>query len=1063
MTGSHQVLPDEPRSSTARSSNDAALNAMFSTHASSPTTTLRDSAKATAAARATKDLWGPERELQSSHRSSNNRHNNERSTPFPLTSHRSYQERSHHERSGRERSMPAPLNKHRSYNERSIGGNRERSVGGNRNHHTFSHSERLVEKLVPRPWWWKIAPKKFRGKQAGIKILHEEAEEEPEIVRHSNTNSSRVGSSSSERERDSKWSGSGARGGMSRSFAIQEMKDKFEHFVKRAVIHPESPYRMGWDMVTAGLVVVLMWLIPFSLGFDEWETPEGFDSLSLFMDVWFLTDILINFRTGYVDHGATILQPKKIATNYLKSWFLIDAFASIPWERFVDDATTSKQNKNTRKSLKITKYFKIPKLLRIARLLRAFNKYARFYALTLVVLGMATTLHCAACMIAWTLDICSAPFLIDRNGDGALTWESNYSGRSVCENDAVFSLYSESLFVAFTIIVGMTPSGGTFGGSSKLISKGGVTITQAMKAWNFENSSIYILTSSIMIIGVAELALLVGHIGLLLRDRFLASAAYRSKLDRVKEELKYYKVPWGLQNRVLAYYDYLWVNQKQYDDKIMLLTDQGMSTDLRGKLALHMYKDVVQGVSLFSQIDDMFLSKVCMELQTRVFLPDDWIILKGDIGSELYIISRGVCQVYVIDPWEMDEIEAEQEQEIFLSNGQFFGEISLLMEVRRTTSVQARTICEVNVLVQEIFEEILRESPDFAAEMKTLIVDRKVQNFQTANKSNATEEDVEMISMAVSEAIESRQLTIGGANEGFGLTSTGTSFDGNDHDDDELHSMAAAAAAENERLQENEMRSTNQLAITDSSSSAFHEEIEANKLISPLADRIGIGSASRGSHQQGSSVTLSQSSDGIIFGNMGGHQFDPQMRDKLKKTLSAVSEDLTLHSGSAEVMSSPDTRRANERRAREAATLSSILDAGNVVRVSNGDQNNKDEERDEREPTMINLNDEESKMNALEEDDADEESDDIREENTDLFQSDISDKSNIIVKQNSSTPQVRRQGTRAEFLSSLNSPANNAVAEGFEKDETLSQQLGLLQERIDKIYAMLTTKLGRVR
>ena len=57
-----------------------------------------------------------------------------------------------------------------------------------------------------------------------------------------------------------------------------------------------------------------------------------------------------------------------------------------------------------------------------------------------------------------------------------------------------------------------------------------------------------------------------------------------------------------------------------------------MSSDLRGKLALHLYKDVVQGVSLFSRVDDTFLSKVCMELQTRVFLPADWIILKGDIA-----------------------------------------------------------------------------------------------------------------------------------------------------------------------------------------------------------------------------------------------------------------------------------------------------------------------------------------------------------------------------------------------------------------------------------------------
>ena len=52
---------------------------------------------------------------------------------------------------------------------------------------------------------------------------------------------------------------------------------------------------------------------------------------------------------------------------------------------------------------------------------------------------------------------------------------------------------------------------------------------------------------------------------------------------------------------VFAYYDYLWMNQKQYDDKILLMNDRGMSSDLRGKLALFLYKDVIQGVTLFER------------------------------------------------------------------------------------------------------------------------------------------------------------------------------------------------------------------------------------------------------------------------------------------------------------------------------------------------------------------------------------------------------------------------------------------------------------------------------
>tara|TARA_B110000305_G_scaffold233283_1_gene289501 strand:- start:511 stop:723 length:213 start_codon:yes stop_codon:yes gene_type:complete len=49
----------------------------------------------------------------------------------------------------------------------------------------------------------------------------------------------------------------------------------------------------------------------------------------------------------------------------------------------------------------------------------------------------------------------------------------------------------------------------------------------------------------------------------------------------------------------------------------MLMNDRGMSSDLRGKLALFLYKDVIQGVSLFERVDDTFLSKICMEVSER--------------------------------------------------------------------------------------------------------------------------------------------------------------------------------------------------------------------------------------------------------------------------------------------------------------------------------------------------------------------------------------------------------------------------------------------------------------
>lgn len=51
------------------------------------------------------------------------------------------------------------------------------------------------------------------------------------------------------------------------------------------------------------------------------------------VDIMFVCDILINFRTTYVNtNDEVVSNPKKIATHYLKGWFIIDLVAAIPFD-----------------------------------------------------------------------------------------------------------------------------------------------------------------------------------------------------------------------------------------------------------------------------------------------------------------------------------------------------------------------------------------------------------------------------------------------------------------------------------------------------------------------------------------------------------------------------------------------------------------------------------------------------------------------------------------------------------------------------------------------------------
>jgi hypothetical protein len=55
--------------------------------------------------------------------------------------------------------------------------------------------------------------------------------------------------------------------------------------------------------------------------------------LCLAVDVTFIVDILINFRTTFVNKNDEVVShPWRIAVHYLRGWFVIDLVAAIPFD-----------------------------------------------------------------------------------------------------------------------------------------------------------------------------------------------------------------------------------------------------------------------------------------------------------------------------------------------------------------------------------------------------------------------------------------------------------------------------------------------------------------------------------------------------------------------------------------------------------------------------------------------------------------------------------------------------------------------------------------------------------
>lgn len=59
------------------------------------------------------------------------------------------------------------------------------------------------------------------------------------------------------------------------------------------------------------------------------------------VDVTFVIDILINFRTTFVNgQDEVVSHPGRIAVHYLSGWFLIDLVAAVPFDLLLVNSDT---------------------------------------------------------------------------------------------------------------------------------------------------------------------------------------------------------------------------------------------------------------------------------------------------------------------------------------------------------------------------------------------------------------------------------------------------------------------------------------------------------------------------------------------------------------------------------------------------------------------------------------------------------------------------------------------------------------------------------------------------
>ena len=220
---------------------------------------------------------------------------------------------------------------------------------------------------------------------------------------------------------------------------------------------------------------------------------------------------------------------------------------------------------------------------------------------------------------------------------------------------------------------------------------------------------------------------------------------HQLKLDTMKAYMRHAKLSTEMRSRVLDYLDYCWGTSKGLDEAEVIAT---LPPTLQAEIRAATNQQLIQKVPLFDGCDEQTVEFIMRRLQMRVYLPSDMIQVAGEPGDEMMLINRGIVEIHI---HSSDERGLRRKSaglgggSVFLSEGEYFGELSALVRGVATHDVSAYTHCQLYSLDDLTLEEVFRRNPRSITNLIATMTQyceadaliQYIQRFQAANERSS--------------------------------------------------------------------------------------------------------------------------------------------------------------------------------------------------------------------------------------------------------------------------------------------------------------------------------------
>lgn len=217
---------------------------------------------------------------------------------------------------------------------------------------------------------------------------------------------------------------------------------------------------------------------------------------------------------------------------------------------------------------------------------------------------------------------------------------------------------------------------------------------------------------AIMLFGVAMYSYVIANVANLIANLHPSTVRYHETMERLSAFMNYRRIPRALQARVREYHAHVWDQRLGYEESNFL---DALPSGLMTEVTLYLRHDIIQKVPFLHDASEDLVRELALSLRQVIVTPGEYIFRLGEHGNAMYFISEGKVEVTGKDGTEVIAT---------LGEGDFFGEMALLLNRPRTASVRSVGYSDLYMLDKETFDRIISHYPQFASHIEHMTRER---------------------------------------------------------------------------------------------------------------------------------------------------------------------------------------------------------------------------------------------------------------------------------------------------------------------------------------------------